>query len=221
MVEDIFIKLKEAVIEGSIAKTLEFTKDATKKGIPIKDILQNGLIPGIRTVGDLFEKGEYFLPELMVSGKAMLSVLEYLNPMFVKGEISSTGKFLIGTVSGDIHDIGKNIVIMMLKSSGWKVTDLGVNVNPKQFCAAVKDGEFDILGLSCLLTMTMPSAALTIKSLTDAGLRNKVKIIIGGAPVTQGYADQIGADGYGRDAWDAVIKAETLLSRILQNRGNL
>jgi 5-methyltetrahydrofolate--homocysteine methyltransferase len=211
MGEDIIGKLREAVKQGNSGQTLKFTKEAIDKGMQIKDILQNGLTAGIRTVGDLFEKGEYYLPELMASGMAMQSVLKLIEPMFEKQKISYTGKFCIGTVKGDIHDIGKNIVIMMLKSSGWKVTDLGVDVSPEQFCNVISEGDFDVLGLSCLLTMTMPSLDMTIRALTDAGLRTKVKIIVGGAPITQKYADEIGADGHGKDAWDAVIVSESLL----------
>jgi 5-methyltetrahydrofolate--homocysteine methyltransferase len=214
MNEEIFKKLGGAVIKGNKNRTLELTKEAVNEGVPIKEIIQKGLIPGIRTVGDLFNKGEYFLPELIVSGKAMQSALDYLKPKTEKEEIFNAGKLLIGTVKGDVHDIGKNIVIMMFKSSGWKVTDLGVDISAKQFCDAVKGGDFDILGMSCLLTMTIPSAASTIKALKDAELRDKIKIMIGGAPVTQEYADQIGADAYGKDAWEAVIKAEALLRRI-------
>jgi 5-methyltetrahydrofolate--homocysteine methyltransferase len=214
MAEEILIKLKEAIIEMNKTKTLNFTRSAIKDGIAMKDILQGGLIPGIRTVGELFNKGEYFLPELMVSGKIMGSALDLLNEAFGTQETSYAGKFLIGTVKGDIHDIGKNIVIMMLKCNGWNVTDLGVDVSPDQFCAAVKDGDYNVLGMSSLLTMTIPSAASTIKALKNAELRDKIKIMIGGAPVTQEYADQIGADAYGKDAWEAVIKAETLVRRI-------
>ena len=214
MVEEILIKLKEAIIEMNKAKTLALTGSAIKDGITMKDILQGGLIPGIRTVGVLFNKGEYFLPELMVSGKIMGSAFNLLNEAFGRQETSYAGKFLIGTVKGDIHDIGKNIVIMMLKCNGWNVTDLGVDVSPDQFCAAVKDGDYNVLGISSLLTMTLPSAASTIKALKNAELRDKIKIMIGGAPVTQEYADQIGADAYGKDAWEAVIKAEALIRKI-------
>ena len=214
MAEAIFEQLSKVVIEGDVPKTLELTKDAVKKGISIDEILKNGLIPGIRHVGDLFNKGEYYLPELVVSGKAVQSAVDYLhsiNPDFDEEKMSNTGKFLMGTVKDDIHDIGKNIVVMMLKSSGWRVTDLGVDVAPQQFCDEVKNGDYHILGMSVLLTMTMPSAGKTIEALKDAGLRDKIKIIIGGAPVTQEFADEIGADAYGKDGWDAVIKAESLL----------
>lgn len=211
MAEDLLTQLKEALVEGNESKTLDLTKHAMKDGLTVQQILQNGLVPAMRTVGELFNEGEYFLPELMVSGKIMSSAVDLLESTMGKEERFYQGKFLIGSVKGDIHDIGKNIVIMMLKSNGWKVTDLGVDVSPERFCAAVKDGDFDILGMSALLTMTLSHANETIKALDDAKLRDRIKVIIGGAPVTQEFADEIGADAYGRDAWDAVLKAEALL----------
>lgn len=211
MAEDLLTQLKDALVEGNETKTLDLTKHAMRDGLTGQQILQNGLVPAMRTVGELFNEGEYFLPELMVSGKIMSSAVDLLESTMGKEARSNQGKFLIGSVKGDIHDIGKNIVIMMLKSNGWKVTDLGVDVSPERFCAAVKDGDFDILGMSSLLTMALPHANATIKALDDAGLRDRIKVIIGGAPVTQEFADEIGADAYGRDAWDAVLKAEALL----------
>ncbi len=205
--------LSKAVVEGDEEKILDLTKAALTNGTPADNILKKGLIPGIRKVGELFNKGEYFLPELIVSGKAVQVAVDYLSPKFSEGKASFSGKFLIGTVKGDVHDIGKNIVKMMLKSNGCEVTDLGVDVSPEQFYTAIKEGDFDICGMSALLTMTMPQAAETIQALRKAGLRDKVKIMVGGAPVTQEYAKQIGADAYGRDAWDALTKAEGLLKQ--------
>ncbi len=207
---DIFAQLAEAVLEGNSKKALELTDIASKEGISANNIIQKGLIVGIKNVGDLFNKGDAFLPELIVSGKAMQAAIDYLKTKLDTGEPANPGKLLIGTVKGDIHDIGKNIVVMMFRSNGWDVNDLGVDISPKQFCEAVKEGNYDVLGLSALLTMTMPNIELTIKALVDMGLREKTKIIIGGAPITQEYADKIGADAYGKDAWEAVTKAETL-----------
>lgn len=204
------LELKKAITEGNASKTVEVTRAAIKQGLPAEDVLQKGLVPGIREIGELFGKGECFLPELVVSGRAMESAVKELEPFLGQGKSSHTGKYLIGTVKGDIHTIGKNIVIMMLKGNGWAVTDLGVDIPAEEFCAAIKDGDYDIVGLSALLTTTIPSAFSTIKAFQDAGLRNKVKVMIGGAPVTQELADQMGADAYGKDAWDAVIKAEGL-----------
>jgi len=209
------LNLRKAIIEGDARKTVALTKAAIKEEISANDILHKGLVPGIREIGELFGKGECYLPELIVSGKAMEAAIEQLEPLFGKGESFDTGRFLIGTVKGDVHDIGKKIVTMMLKGNRWKVTDLGVDISPEQFCKAVRDGNYNILGMSALLTTTMPNAASTIRSLEDAGLRNKIKVIVGGAPVTQEFADKIGADAYGKDAWDAVIKAEKLLSNCL------
>ena len=209
------LNLRKAIIEGDARKTVELTKAAIKEEMSANDILQKGLVPGIREIGELFGKGECYLPELIVSGKAMEAAIEQLEPLFGKGESFDTGRFLIGTVKGDVHDIGKKIVTMMLKGNRWKVTDLGVDISPEQFCKAVREGNYNILGMSALLTTTMPNAASTIRSLEDAGLRNKIKVIVGGAPVTQEFADKIGADAYGKDAWDAVIKAEKLLSNCL------
>ena len=209
------LNLRKAIIEGDARKTVALTKAAIKEEISANDILHKALVPGIREIGELFGKGECCLPELIVSGKAMEAAIEQLEPLFGKGESFDTGRFLIGTVKGDVHDIGKKIVTMMLKGNRWKVTDLGVDISPEQFCKAVRDGNYNILGMSALLTTTMPNAASTIRSLEDAGLRNKIKVIVGGAPVTQEFADKIGADAYGKDAWDAVIKAEKLLSNCL------
>jgi 5-methyltetrahydrofolate--homocysteine methyltransferase len=213
MGEDVLGNLSVAVVEGDTAKTIATTDVALKEGIQPNDILRMGLFPGIRKVGELFNAGEYYLPELIVSGKTMQAAVNHLNPFIDKKSSQKVGKYVIGTVTGDVHDIGKNIVIMMLRSNGWEVTDLGVDIAPKQFCEAVKAGDFDILGLSALLTTTMHVLDETIKALEDARLRDRIKIMIGGAPVTQKYADKIGADAYGRDAWEAVTKAEDLLSR--------
>jgi 5-methyltetrahydrofolate--homocysteine methyltransferase len=213
MVEDVLGNLSIAVVEGNTAKTIATIDAALKEGIQPNDVLKKGLFPGIRKVGELFNLGEYYLPELIVSGKTMQAAVNHLNPFIDKKSSQKVGKYVIGTVTGDVHDIGKNIVIMMLKSNGWEVTDLGVDIAPKQFCEAVKERDFDILGLSALLTTTMPVLDQTIKALEDAGLRDRIKIMIGGAPVTQKYADKIGADAYGSDAWEAVTKAEALLSR--------
>ncbi len=213
MVEEVFGNLSVAVVEGDTAKTIATIDAALKEGIQPNDILRKGLFPGIRKVGELFNAGEYYLPELIVSGKTMGAAVNHLNPFIDKQSSQKVGKYVIGTVTGDVHDIGKNIVIMMLKSNGWEVTDLGVDIAPQQFCEAVREWDFDILGLSALLTTTMHVLDETIKALEDAGLRDKIKIMIGGAPVTQKYADKIGADAYGSDAWEAVTKAEALLSR--------
>ena len=206
-------EISKAIIEGDSDIVFKITKAALDANIPSKDILYKGLIPGLRKVGDLFEAGEYFLPELLMSGEAASRAVELLVPILSKADTPATGKFLIGTVQGDLHDIGKNIVIMMLKGNGWEVTDLGVDVSPEEFYSAVGEGDFDILGMSSLLTMTMPDTVKTIEYLKTAGLRDKIKIMVGGAPVTQEWADKIGADGYAPDASAAVKVAMAIVDK--------
>ena len=206
-------EISKAIIEGNRDVVLELTKAALDANVPAKEILNNGLIPGLKKVGDLFETGEYFLPELLISGDAASRAVELLQPVLSKGDTPPAGKYLIGTVQGDVHDIGKNIVIMMLKGNGWEVTDLGVDVSPEEFCSVVDKGDFDILGMSSLLTTTMPDTAKTIDALKAAGLRDRVKVMVGGAPVTQEWADKIGADGYAPDAPTAVKIAVALAGK--------
>ena len=206
-------QVSKSVIDGDTTKVLELTKAALDGKVPAKEILDKGLIPGIGKVGDLFEAGDYFLPELLVSGEAVTRALELLEPLLSKGDTSQRGKYLIGTVEGDVHSIGKNIVAMMLRGNGWKVTDLGVSVPLEEFCSAVDKGSFQILGLSSLLTMTMPNVTKTIDALKAAGLRDKVKIMVGGAPVTQEWADKTGADGYAPNAVAAIELAATLIRK--------
>ena len=200
-------------MEGDRDAAFELTKIALAANVPAYEILDKSLIPGLQKVGDLFGKGEYFLPELIVSGDAVSKTLELLEPILSKEGTPSMGKFLIGTVQGDVHDLGKNIVVMMLKGNGWKVTDLGVDVSPEDFCSAVDEGDFQILGLSSLLTMTMPNTASTIEVLKAAGLRDKVKIMVGGAPVTPDWADKIGADAYAKDGPTAAKVAAALVGK--------
>ena len=214
MSAELMEKLTRAVTEGEPEGALALTQEALKKGISAKTILQDGLMPGIRSAGDLFSKGDYYLPELLLAGKAMQTAVEEIGPALVEVKKDfQIGKFLIGTVKGDIHDIGKNIVIMMLKANGWEVTDLGVDVSPDKVCAAIKEGKYDVFGMSTLLTVTMPGARDTIDAIKKAGLRDKIKIMIGGAPVTQEFSDLIGADGYGKDAFEGVTKAFELIKK--------
>ena len=208
-----FNKISKAIIEGDSDKVLELAKATLDAGVPAKEMLDKGLIPGITEVGDLFEKGEYFLPELLVSAEAMLGVLEYVEPILSKANVPPTGKYLIGTVQGDIHSIGKDIVAMILKGNGWEVTDMGSDVSPEEFCSAVQKGDFQILGLSHLLTMSSPSVIKTINVLKAAGLRDKIKIMVGGAPATQEWASKVGADSYAPDAAGAVRVANALIGK--------
>ena len=212
MAVELLEKLKTSIIEGDRAEAVDSVKKAIENGLSTEQIIQEGLVSGIQVVGELFGKGEYYLPELLVSGKAMQATLEVIEPILAEsGESYHVGNFLIGTVKGDLHDIGKNIVVMMLKGSGWKVTDLGVDVSPEKICAAIKEGDYDIFGMSALLTVTLPAAAETVEAIETAGLRDKIKIMIGGAPVTKEFCDKIGADEFANDAWEAVTRAKSLI----------
>jgi len=206
-------ELSQAVVAGDIDTAEKLTKEAIASHIPIADILGAGLVPGLRRVGELFEKGEYYLPELIVSGDAVARALDYLEPMMGQKGASYMGRYLIGTVQGDVHDLGKNIVIMMLRGNGWEVTDLGVDVSPQEFCSAVSTGDYQIVGISSLLTMTMVNAAKTIEALKAAGVRDKVKVMVGGAPTTAEWAAQIGADAHAKDGPMAAIVAAELVGK--------
>jgi len=202
--------LADAVINGDQNKALEITKAAIKEGMAAKDILDNGLIAGMDIVGDRFKKNEFYIPEVLIAARAMKTAMAVLEPELVKAGIEPVGKLLIGTVQGDLHDIGKNLVAMMLKGAGFEVIDLGVDVGPEKFVEKVKAAKAQLIGMSALLTTTMPGMEKTIKALKKAGI--PVKIMIGGAPVTQDYADRIGADGYAPDAASAVDLAKSLVA---------
>lgn len=208
-----FTELINSVTEGYVSEAEEITGKALDARIPAKEILDNGLLPAMDRVGSSFEKGEIFLPELLMAGDAMKASIALLRPELARKGASYAGRYAIGTVQGDLHDIGKNIVALMLEGNGWEVTDLGTDVSPEQFCEVIKNGDFDILGLSALLTFTMPKMGDTISILKETGLRNKVRVMIGGVPVTQYFADQIGADAYSRDAVEAVTIAKSLLKK--------
>lgn len=203
----------KAIIQGDSETCFRLTQEAIEKRIPVNEILDKALIPGLRKVGDLFENGSFYMPELILAGEAVGKTLELLRPHMERQGVPFTGRYLIGTVKGDIHDLGKNIVIMMLKGNGWEVTDLGVDVSPEEFCTAVEKGNYHILGLSSLLTMTMPYAAKTIEALKKAGLREKVKIMVGGAPTTPAWAASIGANAHAKDAPMAVKVAASLIGK--------
>jgi len=214
MSEELFERLTKAIIDGKDKDAVSFCREAIEKGLTARSVLEDGLLPGIRKVGELFSAGEYYLPELLISGMTMQAAVAELEPLLnVVGSQFRTGKYLIGTVKGDIHDIGKNIVMMMLKGNGWEVTDLGVDVAPEKICAAIAEGDYDVFGMSALLTVTLPAADETVKAISKAGLRDKIKIMVGGAPVTQDFADRIGADGYAKDAFEAVNKAFSLIGK--------
>jgi len=208
-----FDALSKAIIEGDGDLAYELTRKALEENITAHEILDKALVPGLQKVGDLFESGEYFLPELIVAGDAVAKGLELLEPILGNEEAPYMGNYLIGTVKGDIHDLGKNIVVMMLKGNGWNVTDLGVDVPPEKFCSAVESGDFQVLGLSSLLTMTLPTVGKTIDALKAAGLRDKIKVMVGGAPTTPEWAEKIGADGYAKDGPGAAKVAAGLIGK--------
>jgi len=208
-----FDELTKAVVDGDSDASPELTKKAMRAGISATEILGKGLLPGMELIGEQFEKGEAFFPELLAAANAMKAAVALLRPELSKSKVPPAGKYVIGTVDGDAHDIGKNIVKMMLEQNGWEVTDLGTDVPTEKFCSVIEKDKFDVLGLSALLTITMPAMDNVIKALKAAGLRDKVKVMVGGAPVTQSFADQIGADAYAKDAVEAARKAKGLVSR--------
>jgi 5-methyltetrahydrofolate--homocysteine methyltransferase len=208
-------EIARSLVAMDIGRTERLTAEAIGVGVPAEQILEQGLIAGLEVVGERFASGEVFLPELLMSGEAMKAAMALLRPQLTAQKASrrSAGRAAIGTVAGDVHDIGKNIVVMMLEGNGWEVTDLGVDVSPEQFCSAVRENDFDVLGLSALLTATMENQARTIQSLSEAGLRDRVRVAIGGAVCTQRFAEQIGADCYAANAAEAVRKFRLLLQR--------
>ena len=202
--------LAEAIINGKAPAAVEIVKEALAEGVNPGIVLNDGLVAGMNVVGTKFKANEFYVPEVLIAARAMQKSMDILKPELAKGGIESKGKFAIGTVKGDLHDIGKNLVAMMMEGSGFEVIDLGVDVKPEKYVEAAKNGA-QIIAMSALLTTTMPSMKETIDALVEAGVRENVKIMIGGAPVTQNYSDEIGADGYSADAASAVDTAKALM----------
>ncbi|MCJ7659193.1 MAG: corrinoid protein [Anaerolineales bacterium] len=202
----------KAVLNGDKDAATENVQAALDTGTDAGVILQEALIPAMGEVGRLFEAGEYYVPEMLIAARAMQAGLAILKPLLVDSDIKPTGRVAIGTVKGDLHDIGKNLVGMMLEGSGFEICDLGTDVSPEKFIGAINDEEVDIIAMSALLTTTMPMMEATIKAVDEAGLRDTVKIIVGGAPVTNEYAEKIGADGFAPDASQAASLAKSLMS---------
>jgi len=201
----------EAVLRGD-AKTAEAeTRTAIDAGVSAADILHQACIPAMTEVGRLFEQGEKFVPEMLIAARAMQAALGILRPLLVEAEVKTVGKVVIGTVAGDLHDIGKNLVGMMLEGAGFEIIDLGTDVSPEKFVNAVQEHQPDLVGMSALLTTTMTSIGQTIEVLKEAGMRSKVKVLIGGAPITQDFADKVGADGFAPDAGSASRVAKALI----------
>jgi 5-methyltetrahydrofolate--homocysteine methyltransferase len=201
-------QVSSAVIEGNLDDVVDLTEDALDDGLSAQEILDNGLMAGMDYVGVEFKAGNMFVPEVLRSARAMQNSMEILKPLLAEAGAKMAGKVLLGTVKGDLHDIGKNLVGMMCEGAGFEVKDLGKDIAPEVFVEAVKEFEPDVLGMSALLTTTMRSMEHTVKALEEAGLRDKVKVMIGGAPVTQAFSDQIGADGYASNAASAADLAK-------------
>lgn len=205
-----FQAIADALIKGQAPKVKEMVQAAIQEGVTPAEILSKGLIAGMSVVGERFKKNEVYVPEVLIAARAMHAGMDQIKPLLVEAGVEPKGVFAIGTVKGDLHDIGKNLVMMMIEGAGYKVIDLGVDVTPEKFVKVIGDGA-QIIGMSALLTTTMPSMRTTIEAIKAAGLRDKVKIMVGGAPLTQAYADEIGADGYSQDAASAVDTANQLL----------
>ena len=203
--------IAEALYNGEAEKVAELTRKALEEGLSPEEILNKGLIAGMDRVGKDFRDGILFVPEVLIAAHAMKAGMQILRPLLTESAISGLGTFVIGTVKGDLHDIGKNLVAMMMEGAGFKVVDLGVDTPPEKFIEAIKNHKPQLLGMSALLTTTMVEMKRVIEALREAGLRDKVKVMVGGAPVTQEYADEIGADGYAPNASLAVEKAKELL----------
>jgi len=209
-------ELYKAILEGNAKASAEETARAVEAGVDPITIIEGTMIPAMDEVGRLFECQDYFVPELLLSGRAMKAAMELLRPLLAKSGAQPAGRVVIGTVKGDLHDIGKNLVGSMLEGGGFEVTDLGTDVSSDKFIAAIRENNAGIVCLSALLTVTMPAMKSSIEALKSAGVRNKVKVLVGGAPVTSHYAREIGADGYGENATAAVALARELTKAALR-----
>ena len=203
--------MSEALQRGDAEKVEELVRKVLEENLTPKKILEDGLIKGMDIIGAKFKKNEVYVPEVLIAARAMHAGMDILRPKLTETGVKDIGKVVMGTVKGDLHDIGKNLVEMMLEGAGFNVIDLGVDVSADKYVEAVKDYQPDILAMSALLTTTMIYMGEVIKALNDVGLRNKVKVMVGGAPITQDYTDQIGADGYSPDAASAVDKAKIFI----------
>jgi 5-methyltetrahydrofolate--homocysteine methyltransferase len=204
--------IQENVINGQKAPVENLVRQALEAKLPPDEILNTGLIAAMKEVGARFEAGDFYVPEMLIAARAMQAGLAILKPHLVQGGIQSAGKVVIGTVKGDLHDIGKNLVSMMLEGAGFEIVDLGTDVPPEKFIAAIKENNAGLLGMSALLTTTMSNMKLVLSALKEAGVREQVKVMIGGAPVTDSFSKEIGADGYAPDASRAVTLAKSLMA---------
>jgi len=211
--DDLLRQLYDFTLVGNGPAVLDLTHKGLELGLGPETLLYEALIPSLEEVGARFERGDFFVPEMLIAGKAMAGALEILRPLLAETGAQTIGKIVIGTVKGDVHDIGKNLVNIMFEGAGFEVIDLGVQVAPEKFLDAIREHQPDIVGFSAFLTTTMPMFKANINALQKAGLRDEVIVMVGGAPVTQEYADVVGADGYAADASAAVVKAKELLRR--------
>jgi 5-methyltetrahydrofolate--homocysteine methyltransferase len=212
MQEKEYQALADMILEGDDEGARARTEAFLAAGATATDILNKGLVPGMDVVGALFKKGERFIPEVLMSAHAMSAAMALLRPLLSKGEVAGAGVVVIGTVEGDIHNIGKELVAMMLEGAGFRVIDLGIDVKPATFVAAVREQGADIVAMSALLTTTMPQMQATVEALLEAGLREQVKVLAGGAPVSEAYVRAMGGDAYAPDAAVAVDKARALMA---------
>jgi methylmalonyl-CoA mutase cobalamin-binding domain/chain len=211
--EELLTELYDKTLTGNGPAVLDLTRTGLGQGLGPETLLYDALIPALEEVGARFERGDFFVPEMLIAGKAMAGALEILRPLLAETGAEAIGTVVMGTVKGDVHDIGKNLVNIMFEGAGFQVIDLGVQVAPEKFVDAVRTHKPDIVGFSAFLTTTMPMFKANINALTKAGLRDQVMVMVGGAPVTQEYADVVGADGYAADASAAVVKAKELIRR--------
>jgi 5-methyltetrahydrofolate--homocysteine methyltransferase len=210
---DLLKEISECLGEGQDEKVFALTRQAIEEKIPPKEILDKGLIGGMKVVGEKYKAHEIFLPQVLLAAKAMYAGMDFLKPMFIKEGMPTLGKVVIGSVQGDLHDIGKNLVGIMLKGAGFEVIDLGNNVSPEKFVETAKKEDADAIGMSALLTTTMPAMQSTVNLLKEKGFAGKIKTIIGGAPVSEEYAQRIGADAYGYDSANAVEQIKKLVRK--------
>ncbi|MFN8079037.1 MAG: corrinoid protein [Kineosporiaceae bacterium] len=210
---DLLKALYDETLVGNKPRVIELTQQGLEIGMTPESLLFDALIPSLEEVGARFERGDFFVPEMLIAGKAMSAALDLLRPLLANTGAETVGTYVMGTVKGDVHDIGKNLVNIMLEGAGFHVIDLGVQVPPEKFIAAIEEHKPDIVGMSAFLTTTMPMFKANINALEKAGLRDSVIVMVGGAPVTQEYADAVGADGYAPDAATTVRRAKDLIQR--------
>jgi 5-methyltetrahydrofolate--homocysteine methyltransferase len=203
--------LADNIIKGKKNPAVELTQQAIAEGVSAQTIVNDGLIAGMAVVGEKFKKNEFYVPEVLIAARAMKECMAILKPLMAAAGVKPVGTVVIGTVKGDLHDIGKNLVAMMMQGNGFEVVDMGVDVSPEKFIDAAKESKAELIALSALLTTTMPGMKQMVDALEAAGIRDTVKVMIGGAPVTQKFSDEIGADGYAPDAASAVDLAKTLM----------